>query len=277
MLKQIYRRIVPKKAVAPRQDAMRSIEIENFIQKNLFDQEKYQHPLKLNRFEYQSFSQCGEDGILDEIFKRIGTTNRYFVEFGVENGTECNSTLLLYKGWKGLWIEGNAQSVQHINAHMAGIIGNGTLRVLNNFITAENIQSLFTQGGCPEEPDMVSIDIDRNDYYVWKSIVQFKPRVVVIEYNAIFPPDVSFTVPYDGSKTWDRTSNFGASLGLLNTLGEEKGYSLVACNFAGTNAFFVRKDCLGDKFLLPGDVEAHYEPARYYLYKKDGHPRNVIL
>lgn len=276
MFKQIYRRIVPKKSSA-KQDASRSMEIENFIQKHLFDQEKYQHPLKLNRFEYQSFSQCGEDGIIDEIFRRIGTTNKYFIEFGVENGTECNSTLLLYKGWKGLWIEGNAQSVEHIKAHMSGIISNGTLTVLNNFITAENIESLFTQGGSPAEPDLLSIDIDRNDYYVWKSIVKFKPRVVAIEYNAIFHPDVSFTVPYDGAKTWDKTSNFGASLGLLNTLGEEKGYSLVACNFAGTNAFFVRKDCLGDKFLLPGDAEAHYEPARYYLYKKDGHPRNVIL
>lgn len=276
MLKKIFRRIFPKKNRA-KQDAIRSMEVENFIQKHLFEQEKYQHPLKLNRFEYQSFSQCGEDGIIDEIFKRIGTTNKYFIEFGVENGTECNSTLLLYKDWKGLWIEGNAQSVQDINTHMPGIISNGTLTVLNSFITAENIESLFTQGGSPAEPDLLSIDIDRNDYYVWKSIVKFKPRVVIVEYNAIFRPNVSFAVTYDGSKAWDKSSNFGASLGLLTKLGEEKGYSLVACNFAGVNAFFVRNDCLQDKFLLPGDAEAHYEPARYYLYKKDGHPRKVIL
>lgn len=276
MLKQIFRRIVPKKNRA-KQDAIRAMEVENFIQKHLFEQEKYQHPLKLNRFEYQSFSQFGEDGIINEIFNRIGTTNKYFIEFGVENGTECNSTLLLYKGWKGLWIEGDAESVQHINAHMPGVISNGTLTVLNNFITAENIESLFTKGGSPAEPDLLSIDIDRNDYYVWNSIVTFKPRVVIIEYNAIFRPDVSFTVSYDGSKGWDKSSNFGASLGSLAKLGEEKGYSLVACNFAGVNAFFVRNDCLGDKFLLPGDAAAHYEPPRYYLYKKDGHPRKVIL
>ncbi|MDF2385414.1 hypothetical protein JMG10_28370 [Nostoc ellipsosporum NOK] len=256
---------------------VRSLLIEDYIARQLREEPRYADPRKLTRFEYQSFSQYGEDGIIEEIFHRIGETNRYFVEFGVETGIECNSSLLLFKGWKGLWIEGNEQSAATIRRHFSEALGNERLSLLNRFITAENIESLFTEAGVPVEPDLLSIDIDRNDYYVWKAIETFRPRVVCMEYNAIFPPSVDFVVPYAADQTWDGTSYFGASLAALNRLAGMKGYSLVGCSFAGVNAFFVRNDCLNDQFLEPGSLKTHYEPARYFLYRKEGHPRKIIL
>lgn len=262
---------------AARDIVARSVLIEDYINKQLQENPRYADRRTLAHFEYQSFSQYGEDGIIEEIFNRIGTTNRYFVEFGVETGIECNSALLLFKGWNGLWIEGNEQSVDTIRQNFSGVLGTKQLTILNRFITAENIESLFVEGGVPDEPDMVSIDIDRNDYYVWQALQHFRPRVVCIEYNAVFPPAVDFVVPYAADKTWDGSSYFGASLAALNRLAEEKGYSLVGCSMAGVNAFFVRKDCLNDQFTEAGNLFRHYEPARYFLYRKEGHPRKIIL
>jgi hypothetical protein len=251
------------------------IQVEDYLQKNLFNNPKYASPRRLNCFEYSTFSQYGEDGIIAEIFNRIGSTNQFFIEFGVENGTECNTTYLLLKGWKGLWIEGNSDHVQSISQCFKKSIEQKKLTVINSFITAENIEPLFNKGNALIEPDLLSIDIDRNDYHVWNAIINYKPRVVVIEYNAIFRPGDHFIVPYDAAASWDGSSHFGASLQSYFELGLKKGYKLVACTHAGVNAFFVREDLVKDHFEPPFTTNTHYEPARYFLYKKDGHYRKI--
>jgi hypothetical protein len=258
-------------------DALRKIKRDEYIQKNLFGNPKYSHPDKLNIYEYSSFSQNGEDGIIEEIFKRIGTTNRFFVEFGVETGIECNTVYLLHKGWSGYWIDGNDSHVKSIKKNFSNIISSNRLKVTCDFITAENIEHLFKAADVPVELDLLSIDIDRNDYYVWDAIQSYFPRVVIIEYNAIFRPGCEFIVPYDAQVVWDGTSNFGASIESLYKLGLKKGYKLVACDFAGVNAFFVREDLVENKFQGPYTPENHYEPPRYFLYTKNGHRRSVVL
>jgi len=252
------------------------IRINQFLAEHLFNNPKYAATKRLNRHEYQVFSQNGEDGIIREIFNRIGFTNKYFVEFGVEDGLECNSTNLLYKDWNGLWIEGSSDFYKKIFQSFSDLVGSNRLKIQNEFITAENIEMIFEKAGVPEEPDLLSIDIDYNDYYVWKAITKYSPRVVVIEYNAIFRPDTPFVVKYNPTRVWDRTSHFGASLLALEQLGREKGYSLVGCVFAGCNAFFVRNDLIADLFESPYTAENHYEPARGFLYCRTGHPRNRI-
>jgi hypothetical protein len=252
------------------------LQIEDYLQKNLYNNPKYVSPKRLNRFEYSTFSQFGEDGIIAEIFNRIKTTNRYFIEFGVENGEECNTTNLLLQGWKGLWIEGNNDHVETIKRTLKKYIEEEQLNILHAFITAENIEELFYKGGSPAEPDLLSIDIDRNDYHVWNAINKYRPRVIVIEYNSIYRPGHSFVVPYDPKAVWDGSSHFGASLQSFYELGLKKGYKLVACTHSGVNAFFVREDLVADHFEQPFTPETHYEPARYYLYKKDGHYRKLI-
>jgi hypothetical protein len=222
-------------------------------------------PKRLLRYGFKVYSQCDEDGIIQEIFRRIGHGNRAFVEFGVETGIECNTAKLLLEGWRGLWLDGSASHVAQIRKNLDAFCGDGRLQVIESFITAENINALLQRAGMIGDIDLLSIDIDRNDYWVWKAIEIVKPRVVVIEYNATLRPPLSLVVPYDPMQTWNGTNYFGASLEALVRLGREKGYRLVGCSFSGANAFFVQDALAGDHFLDPATADEHYEPPRYFF------------
>ncbi|MGV3595128.1 MAG: hypothetical protein ACO1NK_07760 [Sediminibacterium sp.] len=271
------RRTLNLEQMDTRLSRINDLQIEQFLLEHLYRNPRYQQPDKLNRYEFQAFSQVGDDGIIEEIFKRIGTTNQYFVEFGVEDGKETNSTYLLFKGWKGLWMDGSERNIASIHASCAKAIQRGDLKAIQAFITAENIESLLQHAGVPTEPDLLVIDIDRNDYHVWKAIQQYRPRVVIVEYNAIFRPGCEYVIEYDAGAMWDGTGNTGASLESFCKLGAEKGYKLVGCCFAGVNAYFVREDVMGDHFTGPFTAANHYEPPRYHLYHKPGHPRKLDL
>jgi hypothetical protein len=226
---------------------------------------RHADPRRLVRYGFKVYSQCDEDGIIQEIFRRIGTTNRTFVEFGIEAGIEGNSVKLLIEGWRGLWLDGVDQHISQIHKRFKTFVESRHLAASQAFITAENINSLIAQGGVTGEIDLLSVDIDHNDYWVWQAIDVVNPRVVVIEYNATLHPPLSLVVPYEPNRTWDGSNFYGASLEALVRLGRNKGYQLVGCNFAGTNAFFVRNDLVGDLFLNPPTAEEHYEPPRYYF------------
>jgi hypothetical protein len=226
---------------------------------------KYEDPTALNRFEYEIFSQCGEDGIIDEIFRRIGASNRYFVEFGAGNGLQNSTAALLLKNWVGLWIEADPANTAVIQQKFASLLTKHRLTLQSSFITAENIESLFREAEIPEEFDLLSIDLDGNDYWVWKNISAFKPRVVVCEYNARYGRDLQWVMQYNPEHRWNGSCYFGASLKSLELLGRAKGYKLVACNLAGINAFFVRDDLVGAHFSPPFTAEFQYEPQRTFL------------
>jgi hypothetical protein len=221
---------------------------------------------RLLRYGFKMYSQNDEDGIIQEIFRRIGTTNRTFVEFGVESGIECNSAKLLIEGWRGLWIEAHSRHVQAIHHRYDPVLAAGQLRVIESMVTAENINALIDSAGIGGEIDLLAIDIDYNDYWVWKAITSIRPRAVVIEYNASLRPPLSLTVPYDPGGRWDGSNVYGASLEALVRLGVEKGYRIVGCSIAGVNAFFVRDDLCGDKFLEPATAAEHYEPPRHFFH-----------
>jgi hypothetical protein len=213
----------------------------------------------VTRYERRIDSQNGEDGILEAIFAKIGTTNRYFVEFGCGDLSECNSLHLARRsGWRGLWMD--AQYVDRLG------------RVRRELITAENIQALLQRYQVPREFDLLSIDIDGNDYWVWRAMTDYRPRVAVIEYNSTIPPIESKSVPYDPAYLWDRRTNYyGVSLLALKTLGDHKGYTLVGCDSSGTNAFFVRRELVADRFAIR-DVQAVYRPPT--VFDGQGHPRD---
>lgn len=232
-------------------------------------------PRSLNNYEYQAFSQNGEDGIISEIFRRIGTTNKYFVEFGVGDGLENNSTLLLLKEWRGLWIEANPADFEKIQDKFNFLVQKHILSIENSFITPENIENIFEKFHVPYEFDLLAIDIDGNDYWVWKSIIHYSPRVLIIEYNSIIPPDIEWIMKYQKGHIWNKSSYFGASLKSLEKLGMSKGYLLIGCDFKGVNAFFLRKDLVNDQFLAPFTADNHYECPKYYLNtNKPGHFRD---
>ena len=188
---------------------IKDVYIDDYIQKNLFNNPKYSNPKKLNKYEHQIYSQNGEDGIIQEIFKRIKTINKFFVEFGVENGLECNTLALLSQNWKGLWLDGNTKNINSIKKTFNFLIEKKKLSIKQAFITAENIEELFDSSKIPNELDLLSIDIDGNDYWIWQSISNYSPRVVVIEYNSMFNPPTEFIVKYDANKVYPITSHFG--------------------------------------------------------------------
>lgn len=228
-------------------------------------------PKRLLRHGYKVYSQNDEDGIIQEIFARIGTQDKTFVEFGVSNGLECNTLNLLMSGWSGLWLDGSQQNIAFIDQHFCDLVKQQKLKAVAAFITAENINDLIKNNVKNTQVDFLSIDIDRNDYWVWKAIQVIQPRALVIEYNASFRPPVSVTVEYRADKIWDGSNYFGATLSALEKLGREKGYRLVGCNFSGVNSFFVREDLVEEHFCKPFTAENHYEPVRYFTWLPGGH------
>ncbi len=235
---------------------------------------RYQDPRRLQCYALQVNSQDGEDGIIHEIFRRINTFNRIFVEVGVGNGTENNTAFLLSQGWKGFWIDGSDDFLRTISARRD--LQDGCLTSYVSFVEKENVAGIFAHLAVPKDFDLLSIDIDQNTYYIWEALREFAPRVVVVEYNAAIPPDIDWKVQYVANRAWDGTQNFGASLKALEKLGSQLGYSLVGCEFHGVNAFFVRNDLLGDKFADPFTAENHYEPPRYGYASRRGHARTIL-
>jgi hypothetical protein len=223
----------------------------------------------LNRFENKIYSQHGEDGIIRELFKRIGTTSKTFFEFGAGSGSENNTIALLLDGWRGWWIDGG-NYVDVYKKLFPTSIEENKLVVAKKMVTSKNINSIVRELGIPKEIDLISIDIDGNDYYVWEALEAVSPRVVVIEYNSAYPPDMHF-LQNESVSYWNGSNFFGTSLHTLNELAKKKGYTLVCCDLIGANAFFVRNDCLGNTFECAGDVEKIWQTPKYYLYYFGGH------
>jgi hypothetical protein len=234
--------------------------------RNLLESERHSDERRLTRFGHRVSSQGDEDGILREIFRRIGEGNRTFIEIGAGDGGENNSSFLLSQGWRGAWIEGSERKAAAAKKNFAKVIADGRLRVEQQFVTAGNVDKMAARLAPERQVDLLSIDLDGNDYYILDAIRSITPRVIVAEYNPKFPADFVWVMEYNESHRWDGTDYFGASLKALDSLLTPRGYSLVGCNILGSNAFFVRTDLAKDPpFCSPFTSENHYEPARYYL------------
>lgn len=240
--------------------------------RRLLEDERYSSPQRLNRYEMQVFSEGGEDGILGEIFRRIGVASRTLVEIGVGDGLQNNTAFLVLQNWRAFWIEGDGRAVETISRILRTPIAEGRLKVAQSFVTAENIADTLRQMEVPDEVDLLSLDIDRNTYWVWVALSKLRARVVAVEYNATIPPGVDWKVEYRAERGWNGTAYFGASLKAYELLGRQHGYSLVGCSLNGVNAFFVRQDLCQDHFEQPFTSEHHYEPPRYFLGRRPGHP-----
>ena len=214
-----------------------------------------QSEINLEDFEKKVYSQNGEDGILEKIFEVIGTTNKYYVEFGVEDGSERNTKYLMEEfEWEGLLMDGGYE--------------NNSINLKQEFITAENIVSLFEKYNVPKKVDLLSTDIDYNDLYVLNEILKngYEPRVIVSEYNAGLGLEDK-TVVYDPSYMWDRTNYMGASLLSFFKLLQNYGYSVVYCNKNGVNLFAIKNNVLNliesNTFIDTNNLEKIYRKVRY--------------
>jgi hypothetical protein len=229
----------------------------------------------LEKYEYSLFSQNGEDGILRYLFSEIGFASKTLVEFGFAI-TENNSLrLILKENFGGILIDGLGSSVKAFNKATQKI-GITNVKAIQQFLDLENLKSTLLENGLPSEIDLLSIDVDGNDYWFWKDINYLNPRVVIIEYNASLGRELSLTVPYD--PLFDRhkkhLSGFyhGASLTALTKLANEKGYILAGCDSKGVNAFFVREDCLTHSIqeIQPATAfRPHYTRLKYGFSLED--------
>ena len=258
-------------------------DIISFLQDNNFDLDEYvtsenekwddlqdalsfkSKQIDLSQHERKIFSQNGEDGVIEKIFEVIKTTNKYYVEFGVENANECNTRNLRENcGWTGLLMDGGYE--------------NKEIGLYQEFITAENINELFQKYKVPQEFDLLSIDIDYNDFYVWKSLDEiYQPRVVIIEYNASHLPTEDKVVKYDPNAVWDETNYFGASIRALYNLGKRKGYSLIYANNQGVNLFFVKSSILSQiehSFKDTNNIFSIYNSPKYGSDISGGHRKD---
>jgi hypothetical protein len=214
----------------------------------------------------KAYSQNDEDGIVAEIFDRIGVVHRRFFEIGSGNGMENNTLFWLKQGWSGVWIDGGESNAQFIERYFSIPIDEQNLHFRREIVKAENINEIVRATPySDQEIDLLSIDIDGNDFYVFEALNTLNARLIVIEYNARFPAPIKWRQPYSADYIWDGSDWFGASLQSMCDLFKCKGYTLVACNVTGANAFFVRDDLLGEHFPLAGDSKALFQPPRYLM------------
>ena len=219
-----------------------------------------------NDIEFQTYSQNGEDGIIQYLIRNLLIKEKVFVEFGVEDYTESNTRFLMkYDNWAGLIIDGSEQNISYIRADE--ICWRYDLRVQQAFITRENINELLRKGGMRGNIGLLSIDVDGNDYWIWEAITEVYADIVIIEYNPRFGRERAVTVPYDAK--WTRFKAhysgiyYGASIKALEKLGARKGYALVAVNRTGNNLFFVKRELLNDRVRVVSADKA-YVPNSYH-------------
>jgi len=222
-------------------------------------------------FAKNHFSQTDEDGLTIEIVKRINDqTEQTFVEFGVGNGLQNNTLILLSMGWKGSWYGGENLA---FNEKLSK-----RLKFQKRWITLNNIADLYEESlkvNQVKQHQIISLDLDGNDLFFAEEILKNKarPNLFICEYNAIFPPTVKWNMPYNSNQKWEGDQYFGASIASFVELFEKYDYFLCACNpQTGTNAFFVKsqyRDLFPD---VPVNIQDIYMSPFYELNNKFSHP-----
>lgn len=218
----------------------------------------------IRKAEFKVFSQWGDDGIIEFLVSYLDIPSKTFIEFGVEDYTESNTRfLLINRNWSGLVMDGSKKNIDFIQKD--NIYWQHELTAKQVFVTKENINKEIIDSGFSGELGILHVDIDGNDYWIWKEIDSVNPVIIIVEYNSVFGKDRAITVPYDPSFVRNEKHYsdlfFGASIKAFVTLGQSKGYSFIGCNTAGNNAYFVRNDKM--KELKSLTVEEGYVVSKF--------------
>lgn len=195
-------------------------------------------------FARNVYSQNGEDGILAELLHRLAISNGWFVEFGAWDGKNMSNTFLLAEnGWSGVFIEGNATKFRQLQVNTKDLPGR--ICCVNAWVTAQGVGSLdclLSETPLPQHFELLSIDIDSDDYAIWQSVERYQPVIVIIEINSSFPPEVRRVHRPNSIRT-------GSSFQSVLELGTSKGYTLV-CHTG--NMIFVKNEFIR-RLNLPRD------------------------
>lgn len=220
--------------------------------------------MDLSLFENKIFSQNGEDGITVKLLELIydNHVDNFYIEFGVNNGIECNTRILREKYiWKGLQMDGGYE--------------NDIINLKKEFIMKENIIQLFKKYNVPQRINLLSVDIDFNDFYCLKEILEnYECDIIICEYNATHLPNEDKIVIYNKDERWDGSNYFGASLLSLDKLGKKYNYSLIYCDKNGVNCFFIHNNIINSKNLQIKNIEditKIYKPPLYGNGPNGGH------
>jgi len=246
IFKKIKQRVAQAFLPLQRQVETQSILIGRQLGEQLIKKEKIEN---LSEVEFKIFSQFGDDGIIQYLIKKLAISTPIFIEFGVENYQESNTRfLLMNNNWSGMVMDGSAEHISYIQRQE--YYWRNNLKAVEAFVTRDNINNLLTENGISGEIGILSIDIDGNDYWVWEKLTAVNPIIVIAEYNSVFGGDQPITIPYDENfirgKAHFSHLYWGASLPALCHLAETKGYCFIGSNSAGNNAYFIRKDKIGN-------------------------------
>lgn len=223
------------------------------------------HSSDLLAFRRNVTSEYGEDGIIEQIFEIVGEESRWCVELGALNGTHHSNvwTLIKHKGWNGVLIEADKTYYEKLRAEYADCPHAHTVQAFVSFEGEYSLDAIFSRTPLPHEFDLLSLDIDGNDYHLWESLSKYMPRVLVIEFNPSIPDSISFVQPRDMDVFQ------GSSLRAVVDLSKEKGYELIAVNEG--NAFFVQSALfprfgIEDNSLERMHTDHRYETQVFQLY-----------
>jgi hypothetical protein len=224
--------------------------------------------INLNDYEEKIYSQNGEDGITEKLIDLIygnDKNNKYYVEFGVENGMECNTRILREKyNWNGLLMDGSNE--------------NTNINLQKEFLTKENIINLFKKYNVPKYINLLCIDIDYNDFYLAKKILkEYEADIIIVEYNSTHLINEDKIIIYNPTSMWDGTNYFGASLLSYTKLLNKYNYTLIYCDSKGVNAFYVNNKFINKLNIINiGNINKIYRSANYGNGPNGGHPQDTL-
>ncbi|MFZ5491085.1 MAG: hypothetical protein ACOY6E_01110 [Pseudomonadota bacterium] len=196
----------------------------------------------LHEVEFRVFSQWGDDGIIQWLISQMPEMPKRFIEFGVEDYSEATTRFLLVNNnWQGLVMDGSSEKIARLKKRKW--FWRHELTAISKFLTKDNVDEAIRDWNEGKEIGILHIDVDGNDYWLWEAIQCIEPTIVIVEYNSLFGPERAITIPYraDFRRHLAHYSGqyAGASLAALTALADRKGYSLIGCNSAGNNAYYV--------------------------------------
>lgn len=198
--------------------------------------------LDINNYKKKVYSQSEEDGIIEKFFDVLNIKKGWYCEFGAGDGNWISNTKKLREeGWMGVLIEGDDKSFSDLKNNFES---NPNVTIINSYVTCEENECLdfiLSKTNIPIDFDILSIDVDGNDLWIWKSLTKYLPKLVVVEYNAFCDPHESLTIEYDKNHRFNSDSYYGATAGAFNKLAEEKGYVLIGST-PSLNLFYCKKE-----------------------------------
>jgi hypothetical protein len=274
MLKGLLKRSVLRAARLVERDLRAPLRHDVLSQQNqlllrLRYREMYQTGRLLPSFRdvgFKCFSEFEEDGIILFLFSIIGEQSRRVVEMCSGHARTCMSTnVIINHGWEGFLFDGNERLVSSGKRFFAEHPATRGMppALLQVWVTAENVNDLLRSAGVEGEIDLLSLDMDGNDYWIWRAIEVIRPRLVVAETHDIIPTELALTIPYSPEfNAWENPKpDFrGASLRAMTKLAGEKGYRLIGAHQRGFNVFYLRNDVAPDVFAEVDTSVVHDNP-----------------